>query len=97
MLDPTIPLTKYKLTRSILGFFILCLEFKPQVLCDFVTGLGIGRPFFSFFLHPKEALGESVLLSLTNILSIKPGTLLYERVQQRFLFYDNDHLSPAAV
>ena len=97
MLDSTILLTKHKLTMSILGFFNLGLEFNPEVVCEFIAGLGSGRPFFSFFLHQSEFLGAQVLLSASSILGIKMGTLLYARVQERFLFYDNDHLTPAAV
>ena len=40
MLDDTIPLTKHKLVMSILGFFNLGLEFNPEVLCEFIAGLG---------------------------------------------------------
>ena len=97
VLDPTIPLTKYRLTMGMLGYISLCLEFKPRALCEFVAGLGTGRPFFSFFLHKSESLAEQVLLSLCNILTIKQGTELYKRIHDRSLFYDNDHLTPAAV
>ena len=97
MLDDTIPLTKHKLVMSILGFFKLGLEFNPEVLSEFIVGLGSGRPFFSFFLHQSESLRLQVLLSASSILGIKMGSLLYTRMEERFLFYDNDHLTPAAV
>ena len=83
---------------SILGFFNLCFEFRPRVFYDFLNYLGDGRPFFCFYMHPLEALHSRVLQSVCAISGIEPSTALYRRiVVERGLFYDNEHLQPAAV
>eukprot|EP01038_Epipyxis_sp_PR26KG_P004797 gene4797-6724_t len=97
MLDESLHLTKSTLTMAISGFFNLCVEFNPMYLTEYVSGLGDGRPFFSYFLHPNEPLCEKSLESLCRIMQIEKDNPLYKRIQGRYICYDNDHTITSAI
>ena len=88
---------RFNLSTSIFGFFILCIEFQPEYFHDFVKSLGIGRPFFSHFLYSNTELFNRIVLFLTSFLNMDAHSEICNRIQERYMFYDNDHVNPSAV
>ena len=88
---------RFNLSTSIFGFFSLCIEFQPEYFHDFVKSLGIGRPFFSHFLNSSTELFYRIVLFLSTFLNMDIHSEMCNRIQYRYMFYDNDHVNPAAV
>lgn len=93
-------LTKDQLSRYILGYFSLCVKFysqkTPDYTAEFVSCMGVGRPFFTSFMHPKELLGLELPKTICRIFGIQKGSILHNRFCNRELFYDVDHASMEA-
>eukprot|EP01036_Dinobryon_divergens_P034742 gene34742-44930_t len=64
---------------------------------DFVKSLGIGRPFFAHFLYSNTELFDLIIHFLTSILNMDTHSEVCNRIQERYMFYDNDHVNPSAV
>lgn len=97
-LNESMLLTKTKLSMSILGFFNLCMEFRPAVFHEFIESISSdGRPLFAHYMHKTEKLATAIPMALCRVLRLQPDSPLYNRIQQRMVFYDNNHTLPVVV